>query len=182
MPNAGRCMAVSIVEQGGRIAVSSPYHPNFPARGRFLGGEWDAQRHVWLFDVGEDDRVRSLCREVYGTDGADQAAPIPCSDRPARNEFSEGAAVPHYFGHRQRLRERMIANGAEGLPDYELLEEFIIRQAFGSIGDHPFAKALPVAEIMRHRGSLGELISGRSIGTRDRSRLVGAIGAIDLAT
>ena len=63
-------MAVSIVAQDGRIAVSSPYHPNFPARARFLGGEWDAARHVWLFDAGENDRVRSLCREIYGTDGA----------------------------------------------------------------------------------------------------------------
>src|SRR5271165_2687490 len=153
MPNAGRCMAVSIVEQGGRIAVSSPYHPNFPARARFLGGEWDAQRHVWLFDVGEDDRVRSLCREVYGTDGADQAAPIPCSDRPARNEFSEGAAVPHYFGHRQRLRERMIANGAEGLPDYELLE--VILFAARARGDvKPVAKAL-----LAHFGGFAEMMS-----------------------
>ena len=30
--------------------------------------------------------------------------------------------MPHYFGHRQRLRERMIATGAESLADYELIE------------------------------------------------------------
>jgi len=29
---------------------------------------------------------------------------------------------PHYFGHRERLRERLFASGAEALQDYELLE------------------------------------------------------------
>ncbi len=29
---------------------------------------------------------------------------------------------PHYLGHRQRLRERLLRTGGESLPDYELLE------------------------------------------------------------
>jgi DNA repair protein RadC len=134
-------MPVSIVEQGGRIVVSTPYHPNFPARARLLGGDWDALKHVWIFDAREDDRVRSLCREIYGTDGADGVAPIRDAEGHGRNEFSEGASVPHYFGHRQRLRERMIANGAESLPDYELLE-VILFAARGRGDVKPVAKAL----------------------------------------
>ena len=31
-------------------------------------------------------------------------------------------AQPHYHGHRERLRERFRAAGAEALSDYELLE------------------------------------------------------------
>ena len=31
-------------------------------------------------------------------------------------------APPHYYGHRERLRQRLIEAGAETLPDYELLE------------------------------------------------------------
>jgi DNA repair protein RadC len=31
-------------------------------------------------------------------------------------------APPHYYGHRDRLRQRLIEAGAETLPDYELLE------------------------------------------------------------
>jgi len=146
-------MPVSIVEQGGRIVVGTPYHPNFPARARLLGGDWDALRHVWIFDVREDDRVRSLCREIYGTDGADGVAPIPYAEGQGRNEFAEGAAVPHYFGHRQRLRERMIANGAESLPDYELLE--VILFAARARGDvKPVAKAL-----LGHFGGFVEMMS-----------------------
>jgi hypothetical protein len=37
--------------------------------------------------------------------------------------IAEGeTAVQHYYGHRRRLRERMVAAGTESLPDYELLE------------------------------------------------------------
>jgi len=31
-------------------------------------------------------------------------------------------AKPHYLGHRQRLRDRLLDAGAAALPDYELLE------------------------------------------------------------
>jgi DNA repair protein RadC len=31
-------------------------------------------------------------------------------------------APPHYYGHRERLRQRLLDAGAESLPDYELLE------------------------------------------------------------
>ncbi|MBV8131595.1 MAG: hypothetical protein JO282_03655, partial [Alphaproteobacteria bacterium] len=38
-------------------------------------------------------------------------------------QLAEGAdPTPHYFGHRERLRQRLIDAGAENLPDYELLE------------------------------------------------------------
>jgi hypothetical protein len=30
--------------------------------------------------------------------------------------------TPHYYGHRERLRQRLISAGADNLPDYELLE------------------------------------------------------------
>ena len=146
-------MPVSIVEQDGRLAVSSPYHPNFPARARLLGGEWDAARRVWIFEAHEDDRVRSLCRDIYGTDGADRVTPHASAVAYGRNELSEGAALPHYFGHRQRLRERLIDSGAESLPDYELLE--VILFAARPRGDvKPVAKAL-----LAHFGGFAEMMS-----------------------
>jgi len=41
----------------------------------------------------------------------------------ARAGLSEMAgAPPHYYGHRDRLRQRLLDAGAESLPDYELLE------------------------------------------------------------
>jgi DNA repair protein RadC len=131
-------MPLSIVEQDGRITVTSPFHPNFPARARSLGGSWDAARRVWLFDAHEHDRVKSLCREIYGTDGSDYPNPGP---NPGRNQFAEGTpALPHYYGHRDRLRQRLIDAGAENLPDYELLEVLLFANSRGDV--KPIAKAL----------------------------------------
>src|SRR5262245_21402185 len=143
---AGRLMPVSLVEQDGRIAVSSPYHPHFPAKARSLGGVWDAARRVWLFDAADHERVRALCRELYGSDrsenGEDGAAPFPDAVARGRNGFAEGTPpVPHYYGHRRRLRERLISAGAENLPDYELLEMLLF--AANPQGDvKPTAKSL----------------------------------------
>ena len=50
-------------------------------------------------------------------------------------------APPHFHGHRQRLRERLIAGGAENLPDYELMEVLLF--AGNTRGDtKPLAKDL----------------------------------------
>src|SRR5262245_11840076 len=143
-------------EKDGRIAVSSPYHPRFPARARSLGGIWDAARRVWVFDAADHDRVRALCREVYGPDGLeggkDGTAPFPDAAPGGGKGFAE-AAVPHYYGHRRRLRERMIAAGAESLPDYELLEMLLF--AANPQGDvKPTAKSL-----LAHFGGFGEVMS-----------------------
>ena len=52
-----------------------------------------------------------------------------------------GAEKPHYHGHRERLRQRLIDAGAESLPDYELLEVLLF--ANNPRGDvKPLAKAL----------------------------------------
>jgi DNA repair protein RadC len=152
-------MPLSIVEEeDGRIAVSSPYHPNFPARARSLGGVWDAARRVWVFDSADLDRVRSLCCEIYGTDGLEDGgagtASFPLPKGHGRNEFAEAVtAMPHYYGHRRRLRERMVAAGAESLPDYELLEMLLF--AANPQGDvKPAAKSL-----LAHFGGFGKVLS-----------------------
>lgn len=36
--------------------------------------------------------------------------------------MSKGRETPHYFGHRQRLRERFVKNGLQGFADYEVVE------------------------------------------------------------
>ena len=149
-------MPLSIIEEeDGRIAVSSPYHPNFPARARSLGGIWNAARRVWVFDAADHHRVRSLCREIYGTENGEAGtAPFPLAAAHGRNEFAESeTSVPHYYGHRRRLRERMIAAGAESLPDYELLEMLLF--AANPQGDvKPAAKAL-----LAHFGGFGKVMS-----------------------
>ena len=48
---------------------------------------------------------------------------------------------PHYLGHRQRLRDRLLEAGAASLPDYELLE-FLLFQAKPRGDVKPLAKRL----------------------------------------
>jgi DNA repair protein RadC len=60
---------------------------------------------------------------------------------------------PHYLGHRQRLRQRFLKGGAEGLADYELLELILFR-AMPRRDVKPLAKAL-----IKRFGSLAEAIA-----------------------
>jgi len=61
--------------------------------------------------------------------------------------------TPHYHGHRERLRQRLIAAGAESLPDYELVE--VILFASNPRGDvKPLAK-----DLLDRFGGFAELLS-----------------------
>jgi DNA repair protein RadC len=51
------------------------------------------------------------------------------------------ASVPHYLGHRERLRDRFRQYGAETLPDYELMELILFR-AIPRRDTKPLAKAI----------------------------------------
>ncbi len=68
----------------------------------------------------------------------------------AANQFVAEAPVafvsgesgePHYFGHRERLRERFLLGGTEAMPDYELLE-LALCTAIPRRDVKPLAKAL----------------------------------------
>jgi hypothetical protein len=60
---------ITIQPDGGRLCLSSPYHPDLPAKARALGGRFDPATRRWSFDPRDEARVRDLAREVYGTDG-----------------------------------------------------------------------------------------------------------------
>ena len=60
--------------------------------------------------------------------------------------------TPHYVGHRRRLRERFLADGGEGFPDYELLE-YLLTLAIPRRDTKPLAKAL-----LDHFTSFAEVI------------------------
>lgn len=67
----------------------------------------------------------------------------------------EEAAVPHYHGHRQRLRERFMEAGENALADYELLELLLFRSI-------PRRDVKPLAKALVERfGSFAEVIAAR---------------------
>ncbi|MDX8449307.1 RadC family protein [Mesorhizobium captivum] len=74
------------------------------------------------------------------------------------------AEKPHYHGHRDRLRERFVAGGADALPDYELLELLLFR-LIPRVDTKPIAKALigrfgSLAEVLGAPASLLEEVNG----------------------
>ena len=75
----------------------------------------------------------------------------------ARNPEPNGPAPPeaepHYHGHRERLRARFLAGGADSLPDYELLELVLFR-ALPRRDVKPLAKAL-----IKTFGSFAEVVA-----------------------
>lgn len=62
-------------------------------------------------------------------------------------------AAPHYLGHRQRLRERLLSIGGEQMQDYELLE-LVLTLAIPRRDVKPLAKAL-----IDHFGSFASVIA-----------------------
>jgi DNA repair protein RadC len=65
---------------------------------------------------------------------------------------AKDAAKPHFHGHRERLRRRLLEGGTEALPDYELLE-FLLFTAQPRGDMKPLAKTL----LDRFRGLAGVL-------------------------
>ncbi|WP_299739064.1 DNA repair protein RadC [uncultured Roseobacter sp.] len=54
---------------------------------------------------------------------------------------AEGNKVPHYWGHRERLRKRFLAGGHKPMPEYEVLE-LLLFNAIPRIDVKPLAKRL----------------------------------------
>jgi DNA repair protein RadC len=89
-----------------------------------------------------------------------RSSPPGAEGRPGLSE------VPHYHGHRERLRTRFREAGAEALADYEMLELVLFRAV-------PRRDVKPLAkQLLARFGSFAEVISA----PRDRLREIGELG------
>jgi DNA repair protein RadC len=77
---------------------------------------------------------------------------MPDSDRTTKSAKPTGAA-PHYYGHRDRLRQRFVQAGSDALHDYEMLELILFR-AIPRRDVKPLAKRL-----LETFGSFAEVIA-----------------------
>ncbi len=78
------------------------------------------------------------------------------------------APKPHFHGHRERLRDRVLTGGTDALPDYELLE-LILQAALPRRDTKPIAKAL-LAKF--------ESLAGVLAATPDELRAVDGVGEV----
>lgn len=85
----GPCKAWHDPEMG--IEYRVPYHPAFPKRARNLGGVW--RDPAWFFDPRDEQRVRALCLEIFGDDGASPVELVT-----ARVSFAESWAGEEHQG------------------------------------------------------------------------------------
>ncbi|MEM0936436.1 MAG: DNA repair protein RadC [Pseudomonadota bacterium] len=87
--------------------------------------------------------------------GGDEALPDPLPEAPKRS--GRRAAPPSYIrDHRQRLRERFLAGGANALPDYEMLELVLFRAI-------PRQDVKPLARrLIDHFGDFNRVLSAPS--------------------
>src|SRR5690349_4785883 len=94
--------------------------------------------------------------------------------RPPTPELAEagGDDLPHYLGHRQRLRERFLNGGRDALPDYELLE-LLLFMAIPRVDTKPLAK-----ELIDKFGSFGDLIASPVQKLRDAKVSENTIAAL----
>lgn len=110
---------------------------------RALGGRWDGMKRIWIFE-GADPR-QALCERLEQEQAhGGLSDSLPQVELPNR---------PHYWGHRQRLRDRFISGGDDGLPDYELLE-LLLFFAIPRIDTKPVAK-----DLLARFGSLAGVVN-----------------------
>jgi DNA repair protein RadC len=77
--------------------------------------------------------------------------------RPRQLRLAEGSDdTPHFYGHRERLRHRLITAGADNLPDYELLEVILF-------ASNPRADVKPLAkDLLKQFGGFAKLLSAEA--------------------
>lgn len=83
------------------LLVDSPYHPDFISQAKRLGGKWNSLEQAWQFDPRDGDRIKQLCRQIYGTAGET----VPLVD--VKITLAGSIASPDYylFGRRVLLRK-----------------------------------------------------------------------------
>lgn len=64
-------MKIEIKQNSNKIDVFSPYNPEFPSSAKSLGGRWNSVEKCWSFDSRDEENVRKLCQDIYGTDGTE---------------------------------------------------------------------------------------------------------------
>ena len=79
--------------------------------------------------------------------------PDIASDSPILENKEPTAPSPHYHGHRERLKQRLLTSDGESLADYELLEAILFR-ALPRRDTKPIAK-----ELLQRFGSFAEVIN-----------------------
>ena len=77
-----------------KIVVSTPYHPDFSREVRRLNGKWEPVTRTWVFDARDTERVKEVCRDLFGTDGtgAERLVTVRATSGDSRLQYSQTGA------------------------------------------------------------------------------------------
>jgi DNA repair protein RadC len=115
---------------------------------RDCGGAWNKLDQCWEFS-GEDPTAKLAA--------ALAAAPAA----PGHNSGEVATEKPHYWGHRSRVRDRVLKAGVEPLADYELLE-LLLFYSIERVDTKPLAKRL-----LERFGTLGDVFAAEPAQLRE---------------
>jgi len=133
-----------------------------------------ALQHGLEVMAGGQDETQTDQQPFEGfEDMADLAHEKPANPPHAAPQSASAKEVPHYLGHRDRLRKRFSQYGPDALPDYELLELLLFR-FIPRIDTKPVAK-----ELLRKFGSLSGVFAASERDLRQVKR-IGENAARDL--
>ena len=118
---------------------------------RDCGGVWNKLDQCW--DFGGEDPTAKLAAALA-------AVPAAAGHNSGKNGDA-GPEKPHYWGHRGRVRERVLKAGVEPLADYELLE-LLLFYSIERIDTKPLAKRL-----LDRFGTLGDVFAAESVQLRE---------------
>jgi hypothetical protein len=96
----------------GRVAVRSPYHPDFPKRAREIGGTWERGNRVWTFPRAMHEQARDLCVLCFGTESGVPTKPIPKRERKASKAKASGLSAYSTDDLLAELRRRGVVPAA----------------------------------------------------------------------
>ncbi len=116
-----------------------------------------------LRDAGGAWNRLDQCWEFAGDDPSEKIA-TALAAQPATSGHNSGEAPdprPHYWGHRGRVRERVLKAGAEPLADYELLE-LLLFYSIERVDTKPLAKKL-----LERFGTLGDVFAADPVELRE---------------
>jgi DNA repair protein RadC len=138
------------------------------------GGSWNKFDQCWEFSGADPTATLAAALE---------ARPASCG----HNSGKSNGEKPHYWGHRGRLRERVLKAGVETLADYEVLELLLfysiertdtkplanrLLDRFGTLGDVFAAEPEQLREFEIDRRTLVHFKTMREIGRRLAERKV----------
>jgi hypothetical protein len=126
-------MSVSVYRDGTHVHAATPYNAAFVTLARELNGRWLAADKVWRFDARDEARIRDICLELFGTDGAVSVPMVAVRVRlDEMREPSDGAMD---LGGRPLCR-RLARDGKVRLGDGVIVVEGGFTKSSGSV-KHP---------------------------------------------